>query len=466
MTPGRRLWRPHLAHAARVALVATLVITIVYVGVAALLDALVARRVLFEVDQRLNDRLIDLQRLPAPPSLPVPPNDDGSDGAPVFVWWVPDSGPVRALTTGAPALPSVVVSLRAPASLSVPGGAFTRTGVPVTSSYRFDSSRSTGGSLVAGQSLASPAHIESVLLLAELVIGPVLLVSVFVGVLVIALQAVAPVEDARRRQLEFTADASHELRTPLTVIEAEVELARSAPGDADEHLQTLDRVARESQRLKQIVEDLLWLARFDTEPPPPPSVPTDLAAVVEACAERFQAVAQARQIRLSSPLSPVPVWVEAAPEWIDRLVGTLIDNACRYTPAGGEIHVMVTAQGGRAVLTVEDSGPGIPPEERERLFDRFHRASAHPEGSGLGLAIADSVVRRTGGRWRIGESALGGASMEVSWRRRAEPPADRHAPGEGGRRAPRTDGGVGGRGNDGAGAAKGGPARSGAKALR
>lgn len=465
MTPARRLWRPHLAHAARVALVATLVITVVYVGVAALLDALVARRVLFEVDLQLHDRLVDLQRLPVLPSLTVPPNDDGSDGAPVFVWWVPDNGPVRALTTGAPTLPPAVSSLNPPASLSVPGGAFTKSGAPVTASYRFDSVRLTGGSLVVGQSLASAAHIDNVLLLAELVIGPVLLASVFVGVLVIALRAVTPVEDARRRQLEFTADASHELRTPLTVIEAEVELARSSPVDAEEHLQTLDRVARESQRLKQIVEDLLWLARFDTEPPPPPSVPTDLAAVVEACAERFQAVAQARQIRLSSPRSPGPVWVEAAPEWMDRLTGTLIDNACRYTPAGGEIHVAVTAQGGRAVLTVEDSGPGIPPEERDRLFDRFHRASAHPGGSGLGLAIADSVVRRTGGRWRIGESALGGASMEVSWRRRAEPPAERHAPGESGRRAPQTGGG-GGRKGDGGDGVGGGPARTSAKALR
>jgi len=420
-----RLRRPHFAHAARVALVATLIIGVVYVAAAALLDALVARRVLFQVDQRLSDRLVDLRRFPGPPSAPAPPNDDGTDGAAVYVWWAPSSGPVRSLTAGAPSLPAAVLSSRAPVSLDVPDGAVTGTGRPVTASYRFDSIQLDGGRLVAGQSLASPAHIAHVLLLGELVLGPVLLASLFVGVLVIALQAVAPVEDARRRQLEFTADASHELRTPLTVIEAEVELARSAPAGADEHLQTLERVARESRRLKQIVEDLLWLARFDTEPPPPPSVPADLSAVVDACAERFRAVAQARQIRLSTPMSPVPVWVEVAPEWIDRLAGTLIDNACRYTPAGGEVRVSVTAVGPRAVLTVDDSGPGIPVEERERLFDRFHRASNHPEGSGLGLAIADSVVRRTGGRWRIGESPSGGASMEVSWRRRAEPPPDR-----------------------------------------
>ena len=79
------------------------------------------------------------------------------------------------------------------------------------------------------------------------------------------------------------------------------------------------------------------------------------------------------------------------------------------------------AQGGRVVLVVEDSGPGIPPAERGRLFDRFRRATDHPDGAGLGLAIADSVVRTTGGRWRVADSALGGALMEVSWRRSGSP---------------------------------------------
>lgn len=418
----RRIRRPHLAHAVRVALAVTVLLAVVYVGVAAALDALVARRVLWEVDQRLTDRLADVSHLPDPLAPQGPPYDEGADGAPIFLWWVP-TGVHRAvvLTAGAPPLPAAAGStVGRPDSLpvSADGGA--------GATYRFQAVDLHGGRLVAGQGLAGPAHIENVLLLGELILGPVLLASIFIGVLVIALQAVAPVEEARRRQLEFTADASHELRTPLTVIEAELELARSSPGEAEDYRQTLEHVARESRRLKQIVEDLLWLARFDSEPPAPPSVPTDLAAVVGGCAERFRAVAQARGIRLRLPATgPGSVWVEAAPEWIDRLAGTLIDNACRYTPAGGEVRVGVGDNGSRAVLTVEDSGPGIPAEERDRLFDRFRRASPHPEGSGLGLAIADSVVRRTGGRWRIGESALGGASMEVSWRRRGEPPRPR-----------------------------------------
>jgi two-component system, OmpR family, sensor kinase len=106
----------------------------------------------------------------------------------------------------------------------------------------------------------------------------------------------------------------------------------------------------------------------------------------------------------------------APPEWIDRLAGVLVDNACRYAGPGGQVRIQVRAQGGRISLTVEDSGPGIPAAERPRLFDRFHRATEHGSGAGLGLAIGDSIVRSTGGRWQVGDSALGGALMSVSWK--------------------------------------------------
>jgi Histidine kinase-, DNA gyrase B-, and HSP90-like ATPase len=105
------------------------------------------------------------------------------------------------------------------------------------------------------------------------------------------------------------------------------------------------------------------------------------------------------------------------PEWIDRLTGVLVDNACRYAGPGGRVRLSVAARGSRVSLTVEDSGPGIPAADRGRLFDRFHRATKQGGGAGLGLAIADSIVRSTGGHWRIGESSLGGALFEVSWRR-------------------------------------------------
>lgn len=412
MISPRRLPRRHLAHAARVAAVATLVIAVVYVLVAGVLDAFLARRVLWEVDQRLTEHLVDVGHSSNPLATGSVPDDQGTDGAPIFLWWISPGGRPEILTVDTPPPPAgAQASARGP--LSVASGGVT---------YRVEATAVDGGWLVAGQNLAGPSHIEKVLFTGELVIGPVLVLSVFAGSLVIGLLAAAPVEETRRRLLEFTADASHELRTPLTVIEAEIELARSSPPDSAGDREALEHVARESGRLKRIVEDLLWLARFDSTPPPPSNQVVDLTSVIAACTDRFAAVAASRDLVLTSiRLGEGPAWLDAAPEWIDRLAGTLLDNACRYAPEGGTVRVSAGTRGARVVLSVEDSGPGVPEAERARLFDRFRRATDRPSGAGLGLAIADSVVRTTGGRWRVGDSALGGALMEVSWRRSGSP---------------------------------------------
>jgi signal transduction histidine kinase len=134
-------------------------------------------------------------------------------------------------------------------------------------------------------------------------------------------------------------------------------------------------------------------------------------------------VASARSIEIAVPPDAGsgpgsgPGWISAPPDWIDRLAGVLMDNACRYAGPGGRVRIAALARGNWVSLVVEDSGPGIPAENRARLFDRFHRATEHSGGAGLGLAIGDSIVRSTGGRWKIGESPLGGARIEVCWRR-------------------------------------------------
>jgi signal transduction histidine kinase len=285
-------------------------------------------------------------------------------------------------------------------------------------SFRVAVDQDAWGWLVAGASSAEVGHVRGVLIGSEGLALPALVIVVFLGALAVAARAVAPVEEARRRQLEFTADASHELRTPLSVLEAEVTLARSSPRDAAHYEETLGRVARESARLTRIVEDLLWLARFDAEPPPPLEEPIDLGTIADGCADRFSAVAAAHSIDLTVARDvDEPVWIHAPPEWIDRLAGVLIDNACRYAGENGRVRILVGAAGNRAFLAIDDSGPGIPESQRARLFDRFHRATDQPGGHGLGLAIADSIVRSTGGRWRISTAELGGARMEVAWPR-------------------------------------------------
>jgi len=399
-----------------VAVVATVLIAALYVAAAALIDAFAARRVLWEVDQRLSNRLSVVASLPDPLAKTIP-DDVGTDGAPVYVWRVSPAGSLLPLTDGAPRLPDTATdSASGPLSVVLPGGA----------AYRVTARRFRGGLLLAAQDLAGPSHIEGVLLAGELVLGPVLLLAVFGGVLVIGLRAAAPAESARRRLQELTADASHELRTPLTVIEAEIELARSGAPDPAADREALDHVARESRRLKAIVQDLLWLARFDAAPRRPAPVLLDVGAVAADAAYRFDAVAASRGITIETDAAPAPLLAPA--EWLDRLVGTLVDNACRYAPDGGRVRVATGVRDGRSVLCVEDDGPGVPPDERPRLFDRFHRASEVPGGAGLGLAIADAVVRSTGGRWRVDTSALGGARFQVSWRRPARGGPDGPSP--------------------------------------
>ena len=403
-------WRkPYVGHAIRVAAAATVIIAAMYVCVVAGFDLVERHHLVGQIDTRLQQRLAQAVGQPTSAgSIGDYDNAHDVDDAPVFFWRVTQAGSSSALTTGAPALPATAWSPSKPSVEAQLG----------TGSFRLQAERVGEDWVVAGQSLASTDRIESELLLLEAIAGPVLLVAVFFGTLLVGVKAASPVELARQRQLEFTADASHELRTPLSVIEAEVTLSLTGPRSDDEYRTTLGRVSQESLRLREIVEDLLWLARFDSEPLPPADEPVDVAAIAAACGDRFLAVAQRNEIAVVvQDQGKTRPWINAPPEWIDRLTAVLVDNACRYAAPGGTVRIGVTVSGSRVSLMVDDSGPGIAPEERSKLFHRFHRATDQGNGAGLGLAIADSVVRATGGEWSVGQSDLGGAHMEVSWRR-------------------------------------------------
>ncbi len=145
-----------------------------------------------------------------------------------------------------------------------------------------------------------------------------------------------------------------------------------------------------------------------------------MAEIAESCVDRFASLATRRNVALSMHrVGAGPCTVTAESDLVDRLVGVLVDNACKFAGEGGRVEVTTRSTGGRVSLRVDDSGPGIPPDQREAVFDRFHRVSESASGTGLGLAIADSVVRATEGTWHLGVADLGGARMEVSWRRHA-----------------------------------------------
>ena len=403
-----------ISPAARAAVRATAVIAVAYVIAVIVLNVVVSGHLTEQTDDRLANRLGVAVHDPALLSQPVArtglpqvSDDMDADGVPVFLWSVGAAGSVIAHSPGAPSLPAELLAAHTP-----------RDGVAMTASlgavgpFRLKVARDGGGWLIAGQTLAGDAHTQRLLLYGELIAGPFLLLAMFFGSLVVGRTALAPVEQSRRRQLEFTADASHELRTPLSVIRAEADVALSSPREAAEYRDALTRIQGESQRLRQLVDDMLWLARFDSRPPPPSDEPVDLGTLAQACADRFRAVGPA----ITAEVGTEPALISAPPEWIDRLAGVLMDNACRYAGPDGQVRIGVRAHGSRVSLTVEDSGPGIPRSERPRLFDRFHRATEDGAGAGLGLAIGDSIVRSTGGRWQLGDSPLGGALMAVSWR--------------------------------------------------
>jgi signal transduction histidine kinase len=334
-------------------------------------------------------------------------SDGDVDDAPSFLWSIGPDGTVTTLTSGAPALPQRQWGGQ-PVSIDVGG-----------STFRFDSLQTDGTTLVAGESMASTSNVQTTLLVAEIVFGAILALAIFGGAMLVGLRAAAPSELVRRRQAEFTADASHELRTPISVIEAEVELALDRPRDQNAYREVLQRVGHESARLRHIVEDLLWLARADDEPEfSHRDELTDVAEVAALSTQRFAAVAETHGVALGAePVGPGPFTVEAPRELLDRLAGVLIDNACKFAGPSGRVEVTVRHSGNRVILRVDDSGPGIPADQRDAVFDRFHRASVSVVGTGLGLAIADAVVRSTQGAWEIGVADLGGARMEVAWRR-------------------------------------------------
>jgi signal transduction histidine kinase len=412
-----------IGHAARVAGVTTAAIAIVYVVCVTVLNLVVSAHLTAQIDGRLNDRMNDLRRNPAnvaqqisrPGTVSDGDVDDDGDGSPVVGWLVSANHRIVARTPGAPDLPASLTNGAGD------GQTITAT-LGQSGAFRLKLSPSGPDLLVAGLSLAGDRRLERILLIGEITAGPVLLLAMFAGSLLIGLRAQAPVEQSRRRQLEFTADASHELRTPLSVIRAETDLALARPHEPGDYHDTLIRIRGESERLRRLVEDMLWLARFDSQPPHLDEGPVDVVTVAQACADRFRSVGPAVTADVTEELA----LISAPPEWIDRLAGVLLDNACRYAGPDGQVRVMVTLAGSRVTLTVEDSGPGIPAGQRPRLFDRFSRAAEQGSGTGLGLAIGDSVVRSSGGHWEVGDSPLGGARLAVSWRHaqphRAEQP--------------------------------------------
>jgi two-component system OmpR family sensor kinase len=212
---------------------------------------------------------------------------------------------------------------------------------------------------------------------------------------------------ALERQREFVADASHELRTPLTSLLANLELlAEELDG---EQADTAQAALRSARRMRRLVGDLLLLARADARRSQSRG-PTDLADVLIEAASELGPMAEDHELSIDAQPAVVP----GVKDDLHRLTLNLIENAARHTPPGTHIRASTAVENGAAILTVEDDGPGVPPELGKRVFDRFVRgAGTGTRGSGLGLAIVRAVAESHGGSVTLEQPEVGSGARFV-----------------------------------------------------
>ncbi|MFV0664900.1 ATP-binding protein [Denitromonas sp.] len=227
-------------------------------------------------------------------------------------------------------------------------------------------------------------------------------------------------------QRAFVADAAHALRTPLTALQLQLQLTERADSAA-ERAAALAELRGGLARAIRLVEQLLTLARQapDSAPAEAPVAPVDLAALARSALTALAPLAEARDIDLGATALADDAVVRADAAALRSALDNLIDNAIRYTPAGGRVDLAVRRAEGRLWLEVSDSGPGIAPEARERVLDRFYRQDdATSDGSGLGLAIVKAIAERHGAVLTLDDAEGGGLRVRLGF-----VPADHARPG-------------------------------------
>jgi two-component system, OmpR family, heavy metal sensor histidine kinase CusS len=228
-------------------------------------------------------------------------------------------------------------------------------------------------------------------------------------------------EAAVKRLSQFTADASHELRTPIALIRATAELTVRRERPAETYREALKYIVDESDRTTRFIEDLLLLARADAGLPALPLDRMELAPLVRDVCQQGQILAHERQLEISAEAPEQPVFVDANDPALRRLLLLLVDNAVKYTPAGGHITVSVALDSSGPTVTVRDTGIGIPETALPHVFERFYRVdesrNREAGGVGLGLSIAHWIAERHHARLEA-ESVVGqGSAFRVRFPR-------------------------------------------------
>jgi heavy metal sensor kinase len=220
---------------------------------------------------------------------------------------------------------------------------------------------------------------------------------------------------AFQQQRQFTADASHELRTPLTMLMSQIEISLERSRSPEQYQQTLRSLRDDVAELSRLVSELLMLARAEAGQEPLARDRLDLTDIAAGVVSSMQLLACDRQVQLTAAHEG-NVQLSGDETRLLQLTINLVDNAIKYTPRGGKVSVTTRAEPGWAVLEVADTGPGIQPQHRERIFERFFRSDAarsRGNGAGLGLAISRWIAQAHGGDIRVADAISGGATFCV-----------------------------------------------------
>jgi len=236
-------------------------------------------------------------------------------------------------------------------------------------------------------------------------------------------ETLARLEGSFEQMRRFTADVSHQLRTPLTAIRSVGEVGLRGHRDEQAYRTIIGSMLEEADRLATLVDRLLALSRAESAPVKNPREPVNLSQLAEEVASHLGVLAEEKRQSIAVR-SPATVHAIADRMGVRQAVINLVDNAIKFTPAGGHIQLVVGEAGTGAVLDVVDSGPGIPVDSHDRIFDRFFRADAVKAGTGLGLSIARNAVGNSGGVLTLERSGPDGTTFRITLPRAEEPRSD------------------------------------------
>jgi heavy metal sensor kinase len=223
-------------------------------------------------------------------------------------------------------------------------------------------------------------------------------------------------DGAFHQMRQFSADASHELQTPLTILKGEMEVALRSQRRPEEYQRVLKSGLEEIDRINHLVAGLLLLARADAGVLRLDVQPVALKALLQEICEQMRVVADEHSVNLQTRL-PTSVSVRGDREHLRRLLLNLVDNAIKYTPAGGSVTLSLQSDNDWASLMISDTGIGLSEDEQQQIFGRFHRAvetrSRDERGVGLGLSIARSIAEAHGGQIRVESTPGQGSTFTV-----------------------------------------------------